>query len=181
MSISQDQLPRRASFPKGPRGETREQRRERYELWVLGTQAPLPDYEGQSIRFFRGKTSQVSVAPGQAETKTVAKAPSRKLAIASTCWQCEAGHDDANGQQRIADCARQRCGLHPVRPYREREAAPAGARKQAIRACCMECAGGSYTEIKLCHSVTCPLWPVRPGASADSADGSEGAGSEADQ
>lgn len=172
--MSEITLPARGSFPKGPRGETREQRRERYELWVLATRAPLPDYEGQSIRFYRGKTTDVRTALGSSEFKTVDKTPSRRLCIASACWQCEAGHEDAGGQDRIANCQRVRCGLHTVRPYRESNTATADARRRAISAYCLECAGGSYNEVRLCHAVTCPIWPVRPGANreltAESAD-----------
>jgi len=168
MTDSQINLPPRGSFPKGPRGETREQRRERYELWVLGTRAPQPDYEGQSIAFYRGKTTQVRTAPGSPDYKTVDKAPSRRLCINSACWRCEAGHEDSGAQERIAQCSRSRCGLHAVRPYREHNTATADERRRAVSAYCLECTGGSYQEARLCHSVTCPVWPVRPGAYADS-------------
>lgn len=39
--------------------------------------------------------------------------------------------------------------------------APVGL--QAIRAKCVDCAGGSFSEVLKCVAVTCPLWPLRMG------------------
>ena len=39
------------------------------------------------------------------------------------------------------------------------EAAP----RQAIRAKCKECTGGSHAEIEACSADNCPLWRYRPG------------------
>lgn len=157
----QTALPPRGNFPHGPRGETREQRRERYEQWVLGTRAPQPDYEWQSINFYRGKTRQVRAGLNSAELKTVPAQPSRRLCVNSACWRCEGGGSDANAQERIGNCAAVHCGLHPGRPYQV-ENAGAQSLKAAIRNHCLRCSGESIKEVHLCTSVTCPVWPVRP-------------------
>lgn len=34
---------------------------------------------------------------------------------------------------------------------------------KAIRAKCVDCAGGSFQEVKNCPSEKCPLWPYRSG------------------
>ena len=34
---------------------------------------------------------------------------------------------------------------------------------RAIRQKCIECCGGSFKEVRLCTSVTCPLYPLRLG------------------
>lgn len=39
-------------------------------------------------------------------------------------------------------------------------------RKQAIRAKCIDCSGGSRAEVKRCESEECPLWPYRLGTHA---------------
>jgi len=169
----------RGNFPKGPRGETVAQRRERYELWVLSTRAPQPDYEEQSIQFYRGKQTSVKAAPGfSSERKLIPAKPSRKLCVTSRCWQCEAGHDDANAHLRIGNCRAPGCGLWPVRPYQEYANAPPtkdgsiGDYKGAVREYCGQCAGGPNwrkhyqsvaQEVRLCPVVHCAIWPIRPG------------------
>jgi len=40
------------------------------------------------------------------------------------------------------------------------------ARKQAIRAKCLDCCGGSRAEVKRCANEDCPLWPYRLGTYA---------------
>jgi len=39
-------------------------------------------------------------------------------------------------------------------------------RKQAIRAKCLDCCGGSRAEVKRCANEDCPLWPFRLGTHA---------------
>jgi len=34
---------------------------------------------------------------------------------------------------------------------------------KAIRAKCLDCAGGQYKEVRLCTVKTCPTWPYRMG------------------
>lgn len=36
-------------------------------------------------------------------------------------------------------------------------------RRQAIRACCLDCSGGSRREVRKCPFTDCPLWPFRIG------------------
>lgn len=43
----------------------------------------------------------------------------RPLAIAARCWQCEAGGDAPNAENRIAACKVASCGLHPHRPWQD--------------------------------------------------------------
>jgi len=152
-------LPARGSFPKGTRGETVAQRRERYELWVLGTYGGKPDYEVQSVRFYRSRG-----------------AGSLALCTASRCWQCVAGDDDANGQQRVADCTNRDCGLWRVRPYQVKPEQRA-SRPPAVRAYCSDCVGrvpgGTWKEVEACHAVACAIWPVRPGNWAENAPAQE--------
>jgi hypothetical protein len=38
---------------------------------------------------------------------------------------------------------------------------------QAIRHKCLDCSGGSVTEVRLCHLTKCPLWPYRMGRNPD--------------
>lgn len=152
MTDHQDQLPLRGSFPKGPRGETAAQRRERYEQWVLGTAAPRPDFEGQSVQFLRARGK-----------------PSLALCIDSRCQQCVAAHDDANGAARIGGCASTACGLHPVRPYQDKGGTLPG-RRDAVYEYCGQCMGGPEwrkhyrhvaEEVRQCPVVHCAIWPVR--------------------
>ena len=35
---------------------------------------------------------------------------------------------------------------------------------KVIRSMCLDCMGGAYSEIKLCTSIGCPLWPYRMGS-----------------
>jgi hypothetical protein len=35
---------------------------------------------------------------------------------------------------------------------------------QAIRAKCLDCCCGQFSEIRLCEAVNCPLWPFRAGS-----------------
>ena len=39
--------------------------------------------------------------------------------------------------------------------------------RKAIRAKCLDCAGGSYQEVRLCCVFDCPLWPHRSGRQVD--------------
>ena len=32
---------------------------------------------------------------------------------------------------------------------------------RAIRLKCLDCCAGSEVEVRLCHTLTCPLWPYR--------------------
>lgn len=180
----------RGNFPKLPRGsapETPAQRRSRYEQWLIDTaaQAKSPDHELHAVQFYRGKTRQVRVAPGSPELKTAPTPPSRRLCITARCWQCSAGPDESNAQAAIAGCYNTRCGLHPVRPYQEGGGSqPAGARKASIRAYCLDCARGNSNEVRLCHAVSCAIWPIRPFQAANPDTGGvdgEGAGSEGEE
>lgn len=152
-------LPPRGSFPKGPKAETVAQRRQRYELWVLATDGGRPDYEVQSVRFYRDKGSASLAA---CETQR--------------CWECVAGNEDANGQSRIAECSNTTCGLWPVRPYQPK-GTPRASRRTAVRAYCSDCVGrpvgGTWKEVQACPSVTCGLWPARPGQLQAEPDASE--------
>lgn len=38
---------------------------------------------------------------------------------------------------------------------------------QAIRHKCLDCSGGSVTEVRLCHLTGCSLWPYRMGRNPD--------------
>lgn len=38
---------------------------------------------------------------------------------------------------------------------------------KAIRAHCIDCAGGSVVDVRNCHLNTCPLWPHRFGKSGN--------------
>ena len=175
----QDPLPPRGSFPKGPLGETAAERRERYELFVQATHSRAPDYEAQSIKFYRDKTKSVRTGIGEAGSKEVPAAPSRRICATSRCWQCEHGDDDPNGHLRIAGCKVTGCGLWPVRPYQEFAQPPAppktgqGNYIDAVRTHCLQCMGGKagptrprhfLPEVALCRVVSCALWPVRPGS-----------------
>lgn len=164
--------PPRGSFPKGLTGETIAQRRERYEVWVLSTHSRLPDYEAQSITFYRDRTKLVLTRPGAAERKEVPAAPSRRLCATSRCWQCQAGDDDPNAAEAIGRCSVEKCGLWPVRPYQELAATPAEPRAGrgdyigAIRKHCLDCVGSNLQEVRRCTAPTCALFPVRFGAAA---------------
>ena len=168
--------PPRGSFPKGPPGETTEQRRQRYEQFVLASHSREPDYEAQSIRFYRGRTKLVLTRPGAAERKKIPAAPSRKLCATSRCWQCEHGDDDSNGHLRIANCQLTKCGLWVLRRYQEFADVPPAPRSGrgdyigAIRTHCLDCVGGKRSEVPLCSTVTCALFPVRSGAAKSDAD-----------
>lgn len=35
---------------------------------------------------------------------------------------------------------------------------------KAIRAKCMDCAGGSFSEVRKCTAIACSLWPLRMGS-----------------
>jgi hypothetical protein len=39
-------------------------------------------------------------------------------------------------------------------------------RKEAIRAKCLDCCGGSRVEVRRCDDEDCPLWPYRLGTHA---------------
>lgn len=41
-------------------------------------------------------------------------------------------------------------------------------RRQAIKAKCLDCAGGSPLEVTLCQALDCPLWTFRLGQEPDS-------------
>lgn len=165
--------PQRGSFPKGPTGETIAQRRERYEVWVLSTHSRLPDYEAQSITFYRGRTKLVPIGLGATEKKEVPAAPSRRLCATSRCWQCQAGDDDPNAADAIGGCRVAKCGLWLVRPYQEpaaTHAEPTAGRGDyigAIRKHCLDCVGGNLQEVRRCTAPTCALFPVRFGAAAE--------------
>ena len=152
----------RGSFPKVPHVETVAQRRDRYERWVLNTRGAQPDHELHAIRFYRGQTTMVPVAPGSAERKEVPKAPSPVLCVAARCRQCE-GADDPGVAERIGACGNRRCDLLAVRPHQQRpQQSGRAASRAAIKRYCLACARGSSTEVKLCHAATCALWPIRP-------------------
>jgi hypothetical protein len=158
----------RGSFPKGSRGEQPAQRRERYEQWLIATagSAKTPDHELNAVTFYRGLTTSVSAGPGSTQRKIVPKLPSPGLCVTARCWQCVAGPDEPSAQDLIAACRRPQCGLYPVRPYQDTpEKTGRAAAKAAIRAECLDCARGNSNEVRLCHSVTCALWPARSGAS----------------
>jgi hypothetical protein len=169
----------RGSFPKGPRNENPLARRERYEQWLIATagQAKTPDHELSAVAFYRGQTTTAPVSPSSSERKTVPRPPSPGLCIIARCWQCAAGPDESNAQDAIANCRRLKCGLYPVRPYQEQSGrVPRSALRAAIRAECLDCARGNSNEVRLCHSVTCALWPVRtfqPGDTPEPAEGQE--------
>lgn len=163
MNPNATDLPARGSFPKGARGETPVQRRERYERWLTDTSGKLPDHELRAVSFYRGQTTMVSAGPGTTQRKEVPKLPSPGLCATAACWQCVGGPDEPNAQEAIADCRSSRCGLHPVRPYQAQPTASGRrAAKEAIKAFCLQCAGGNSNEVRLCQAVTCPLWPIRP-------------------
>lgn len=154
-------LPQRGSFPQGPRGETVGLRRERYEKWVLGTQAPRPDLEWQAVQFLRGKGK-----------------PSLALCIDARCQQCEHGRDDGNGSARMGACAVRTCGLWPVRPYQDKAGTLPG-RRAAVYAYCGQCMGGAEwrrhyravaEEVRQCSTVHCAVWPVRGREKRDADD-----------
>ena len=60
-----------------------------------------------------------------------------------------------------------RTALASVWPPNHNVAATAGhspmSPMRAIRRKCLDCSGGQVTEVKLCETVTCPLWPFRVG------------------
>lgn len=150
VAITQDtaaDLPPRGGFPKGPASETTAEKRERYEAWVLGTRGVVPDREAAQVRRCR------SGAP-----------PSKALAVAGRCMQCEHAEDDVGFKDRISGCKVATCGLWSVRPYRP-DAAGRPSRPAAIRNYCLQCMGSTRNldPIRECRVVVCALWPVRPG------------------
>lgn len=54
-----------------------------------------------------------------------------------------------------------------IRKMSQEELSSAGiertSRGDAMRAKCIDCCGGSPTEVRRCTSVSCPLWPFRFG------------------
>lgn len=181
MTTDLQPLPPRGGFPKGPATETLAEQRKRYEQFVLSTHSRLPDYEKQSIEFYRDKTKLVTVALGATDKKEVPAAPSRRICTHSRCWQCEAGDDDPSAHLRIANCKVASCGLWPVRPYQEFAQPPVPPKAGpgnfigAIRTHCLQCMGGKdgperprhfLPEVTQCRSVTCALWVARPTSSA---------------
>ncbi len=60
-----------------------------------------------------------------------------------------------------------RTALASVWPPDHRVAGMAGheptSPTQAIRRKCLDCSGHQHVEVKLCETVTCPLWPFRAG------------------
>lgn len=163
--------PPRGDFPRGPSNETIEARRERYEAWIMSTgPAGRPDYEYASVRFYRGQTKRVRTGPGStAEYKTVPAVASRQLCITSRCWQCMGGGSDPNAADRITACESLACGLWHARPYRPDSGKSATPLNQSVDDYCRQCMGlvdqKNYVTpiIASCSSVTCAIWPARPG------------------
>ena len=46
----------------------------------------------------------------------------------------------------------------------KKKALETGSRVQAVRAFCLSCLGGQWSEVRECGSRDCPLWPFRMGA-----------------
>lgn len=176
----------RGSFPKAKTPETTEQKRTRYEQWVLATRIPAcVDPIADAI----DTVPHVAAAIGKPTTRA-----SNMLSIRARCWQCVAGDSDAGGTGRIADCASRDCALWSVRPYKTKdEPLPApvpvtaadgfgnhqanalarpGARGYAIKGYCFSCCGGkretsTMKAVANCPAVTCALWSVRPAGLVD--------------
>lgn len=75
----------------------------------------------------------------------------RGLAISGTFWGTEKGifgHDVDGYRQERAKMEEKTKLLTPIK---------------AIRAYCVQCSGGSFTEVKLCVIPHCPLYPYRLG------------------
>ncbi|MBH2010282.1 MAG: hypothetical protein I8H71_11325 [Xanthomonadaceae bacterium] len=180
----------RGSFPKGPADETPEQKRLRYEQWVIEThtqaqgdrsrlRTPDPEYDAikaQSLHW--GK-------PG-ANSKTA----SRVLSIRARCWQC-VGSEDEGALQRISQCPSTSCALWSVRPHQDAQGktpnlptsevdksgiknfdhlgkalANPGNRIMAVKGYCHECKGGGLDHktrqaVWSCADAACALWFIK--------------------
>lgn len=178
----------RGSFPKGPPGESGQQRRTRYEGWLQTTRdKAIASREATELDLDPEHDAVMAQPPHGSYTR-----PSQKLAIRARCWQCVSGDDDAAGQRRIAECTLRKCPLWSVRPYMPkvtedkpplppaidmkdvrrgdfaaRAVAQPGSRALSIKGYCFDCMGGvkevnTSRRIAACNVGHCALWAVRP-------------------
>lgn len=166
--------PNRGSFPKVAHPETLEEKRARYEQWLIATKvAGVVDPELDAVLAQSNRTG--------------GRRSSLKDAVRARCWQCVGGDEDEGGSVRIRECASSDCSLWSVRPYKMKdEPLPApregeisegdhygramaspGVRAIAIRAYCYQCQGGqretnTMRMVTDCPAVTCATWFVRP-------------------
>lgn len=153
--------PNRGSFPRSPTPETPDDKRLRFEDWMINTAAgDTPDPELAAIL-------------AQPNRDPAVTSHSLERIVRARCWQCVAGNDDDGARERIEQCGVSTCSLHPIRPYRtatEEAAAEAGAkmhRRKRVHAHCRDCQGGDRTPhvtraATACTVVSCALWPARP-------------------
>ncbi len=84
----------------------------------------------------------------------------RRKSIRYKCLDC-GGYEYAT----INKCSQKNCDLHPFRNIKDKQ--NAAERKKAIRKYCMWCTVDQRKEIRLCPSITCPLWSYRKGQTTD--------------
>lgn len=150
--------PNRGSFPKSTTPETIEQKRERFEAWMIATaDGDIPDPE----------LAAILAQPGRDTSR-------RKFdyvyIVRARCWQCIGGAEDSGARDRIEQCALSSCALHAVRPYRraDEQTGAVLARRPRCAAHCRDCQGGPKggptvaRAIAECGVVNCAIWPARP-------------------
>jgi len=173
--------PDRGSFPKATEPETPDQKRARFEAWIIDTHTPTaidPLYDA----VMEQPNHAVRAKPEDMPTR-----PSIKFSVRARCWECVAGDDDSGGVARIAECGTRTCALWSVRPYKQKdEPLPEpyagkvekgdfalialqrpGQRGPAVRGYCHSCCGGkrevnTTRAVSDCPVSTCSLWLVRP-------------------
>ena len=161
----------RGSFPKVPHKEAPQDKRRRYEEWLIATRkaalaTDAARAEGPQTSHLDPEYDAVMAQPNHGK----ATRPSKTLSVRARCWQCVSGDDDDGGTTRIKECVSQGCALWSVRPYQEEDskvprrsravikiseagvhrldhgakalAAP-GNRSLAVRGYCHQCAGGT--------------------------------------
>jgi hypothetical protein len=169
----------RGDFPAGPAGETPEQKRLRYEEWIIRTHDALPPLKPGHKR---PADPEYDAVKAQADhwgkpTRTI-KTFSKIKIIRARCWQCVGGADDHKASASIANCTAQTCALWSVRPFQDADSqiphlptpnviksghhnldhigkalANPGNRSMAIKGYCHTCKGGG-----LDHKTQWAVW-----------------------
>lgn len=183
----------RGAFPKIEEPETIEQKRQRYERWIIDTHHELLA-TGKAGAKERDDAYQAVVNhPDHNPSMTHA---SLRHPIDAACWNCVNGDHDFGGSDRIAGCQKTDCALFAFRPYVDERGTPEkkkfsdeaatelgigrnnvsakaaafpGSLRLAVRGYCHACCGGGDSldpvrEAAACRTVTCSLWRVRPEA-----------------
>jgi hypothetical protein len=158
----------RGDFPKGPADETADNKRLRYERWIIETH----DQALARLKVTRFADPEREAILAQSyrwgRINEYTKTGSKILAVKARCWQCVGSEDDdATNKATIAQCSARNCALWSVRPFQPAEdkiptlpikevvragfkkfdflakaLAHPGNRTQAIKGYCHECKGG---------------------------------------